>query len=136
MRRSDRSTGPRSALPSPRTFAAAMPAAARQPIVNTLRTVVWSMALACVLVSAAAAQPPSRLAQVPAVPIAEAEMVPPAAAIPPRNTGPQAMAHSRYRRGRHGTTRIIRRTPAVMREDAARVKRGDLFSTWSNEYLE
>jgi hypothetical protein len=24
----------------------------------------------------------------------------------------------------------------VMREDAARVKRGDLFSTWSNEFLE
>jgi hypothetical protein len=23
----------------------------------------------------------------------------------------------------------------VMQEDAARVKRGDLFSTWSNEYL-
>lgn len=67
-----------------------------------------------------------------------AEPVPPAgvALPPPRNTGPQAMAHSRYRRGRHGTTRVIRRTPAVMREDAARVKRGDLFSTWSNQYLE
>ncbi len=85
------------------------------------------------------AQPPSRLAQVPAVPMPEVEFVeaaPATAAIPPRNTGPQAMARSRYRRGRHGTTRIIRRTPAVMREDAARVKRGDLFSTWSNEYLE
>ena len=57
------------------------------------------------------------------------------AAIPPRNSGPAARAHSRYRRGRHGTTRIIRRTPEVMREDAARVKRGDLFGTWSNEYL-
>ena len=56
-------------------------------------------------------------------------------AIPPRNSGPAARAHSRYRRGRHGTTRIIRRTPEVMREDAARVKRGDLFGTWSNEYL-
>ncbi len=87
----------------------------------------------------AVAQPPARLAQVPAVPMPEVvEPAPPAAAtgIPPRNTGPQAMAHSRYRRGRHGTTRFIRRTPAVMREDAARVKRGDLFSTWSNEYIE
>jgi hypothetical protein len=28
--------------------------------------------------------------------------------------------------------RIIRRTPDVMREDAARIKRGDLFSTWAN----
>ena len=85
----------------------------------------------------AVAEPPARLAQVPAVPMAEiAEPAPPAAGIPPRNTGPQAMAHSRYRRGRHGTTRIIRRTPAVMQEDAARVKRGDLFSTWSNGYIE
>jgi hypothetical protein len=56
--------------------------------------------------------------------------------IPPRNTGPAARAHSRYRRGRHATTRVIRRTPDVMREDAARVRRGDLFSTWSNQYLE
>ena len=55
--------------------------------------------------------------------------------IPPRNTGPQAIAHSRYHQHRRKTVRVIRRTPAVMREDAARVKRGDLFSTWSNEYL-
>jgi hypothetical protein len=55
--------------------------------------------------------------------------------IPPRNTGPQAAAHSRYYQHRRKTVRVIRRTPAVMREDAARVKRGDLFSTWSNEYL-
>jgi hypothetical protein len=64
---------------------------------------------------------------------------PPAASqavVPPRNSGPAARAHSRYRRGRHGTTRVIRRTPEVMREDAARVRRGDLFSTWSNQYLE
>jgi len=95
-------------------------------------------ALAIVIGHGAAAQPPARIAQVPAVPMPEVvEPVSPAAAgIPPRNTGPQAMAHSRYRRGRHGTTRVIRRTPAVMREDAARVKRGDLFSTWSNEYIE
>ena len=55
--------------------------------------------------------------------------------IPPRNTGPEARAHSRSHQHRRHTTRVIRRTPAVMREDAARVKRGDLFSTWSNEYL-
>jgi hypothetical protein len=65
---------------------------------------------------------------------------PPAAAsqagAPSRNSGPAARAHARSRRGRHGTTRVIRRTPEVMREDAARVRRGDLFSTWSNQYLE
>ena len=55
--------------------------------------------------------------------------------IPPRNSGPQATAHSRTHQHRRKTVRVIRRTPAVMREDAARVKRGDLFSTWSNEYL-
>jgi len=83
------------------------------------------------------AQPPAALAQVPAVPMPEPGSEPQIrTAVPPRNTGPAARAHSRYRRGRHGTTRVIRRTPEVMREDAARVKRGDLFSTWSNEYLE
>ncbi|NCA10226.1 hypothetical protein EBR56_00170 [bacterium] len=55
--------------------------------------------------------------------------------IPPRNSGPEAWAHSRVYQQRRKTVRVIRRTPAVMREDAARVKRGDLFSTWSNEYL-
>ncbi|MFM8377827.1 MAG: hypothetical protein ACKOB1_00720 [Planctomycetia bacterium] len=55
--------------------------------------------------------------------------------IPPRNSGPEAWAHSRVYQHRRKTVRVIRRTPAVMREDAARVKRGDLFSTWSNEYL-
>ena len=55
--------------------------------------------------------------------------------IPPRNSGPEARAHSRYHQHRRKTVRVIRRTPAVMQEDAARVKRGDLFSTWSNEYL-
>jgi hypothetical protein len=79
---------------------------------------------------------PAQLVEVPAARMPPPGSGPPRAAVPPRNTGPEAMAHSRYRRGRHGTTRIIRRTPAVMREDAARVKRGDLFSTWSNEYLE
>jgi len=56
--------------------------------------------------------------------------------IPPRNTGPAAVAHSRTHVRRRSTTRVIRRTPEVMREDNARVRRGDLFSTWSNEYLE
>jgi hypothetical protein len=85
----------------------------------------------------ASAQPPAPLATVPAVPMPEPGSEPQIrTAVPPRNTGPAARAHSRYRRGRHGTTRVIRRTPDVMREDAARVKRGDLFSTWSNEYLE
>jgi len=55
--------------------------------------------------------------------------------IPPRNSGPEAWAHSRVYQHRRKTVRVIRRTPAVMREDAARVKRGDLFGTWSNEYL-
>ena len=83
------------------------------------------------------AQPPAPLATVPAVPMPEPGSEPQVrTAIPPRNTGPAARSHSRYRRGRHGTTRVIRRTPEVMREDAARVKRGDLFSTWSNDYLE
>ena len=86
--------------------------------------------------TAAVAQPPAPRADVPAVPMPPPEAEPQRTSIPPRNSGPAARAHSRYRRGRHGTTRIIRRTPEVMREDAARVKRGDLFSTWSNEYLE
>jgi hypothetical protein len=87
--------------------------------------------------AAARAESPAALAELPAVPLSEPGgeplLRPP---VPPRNTGPAARSHSRYRRGRHGTTRIIRRTPDVMREDAARVKRGDLFSTWSNEFLE
>lgn len=57
-------------------------------------------------------------------------------APPPRNTGPEAVAHSRVRQHRRKTVRVIRRTPEVMREDAARVSRGELFSTWSNRYLE
>lgn len=72
----------------------------------------------------------------PGVPAAEP--VPPAgvALPPPRNTGPAAVANSRVWQHRRKTVRVIRRTPEVMREDAARVKRGDLFSTWSNRYLE
>jgi len=57
-------------------------------------------------------------------------------AIPPRNTGPAAVAHTRTHVRRRSTTRVIRRTPEVMREDNERVRRGDLFSTWSNQYLE
>ena len=51
---------------------------------------------------------------------------------PPRNVGPAATAHTRVRRHRRATVRTIRRTPEVMQEDAARIRRGDLFSTWSN----
>jgi hypothetical protein len=53
-----------------------------------------------------------------------------------RNTGPEAVAHSRTHQYRRKTVRIIRRTPAVMREDAARYRRGDIFSTWSNRFKE
>lgn len=106
-------------------------------MMHNLRGSVAAALVAGILsVATAAAQPPEQRADVPAVPMPTAEAPAPRATIPPRNSGPAARAHSRYRRGRHGTTRIIRRTPDVMREDAARVKRGDLFSTWSNEYLE
>ena len=100
-------------------------------------TVITGIVAGMLWAATAHAQPPASLPAVPAVPMPEpgSEMQM-RTAVPPRNTGPAARAHSRYRRGRHGTTRVIRRTPEVMREDAARVKRGDLFSTWSNEYLE
>ena len=105
--------------------------------VSVIVGVAAGMLLAAAGVDAVHAEPPAALATVPAVPMPEPGSEPQMrAAIPLRNTGPAARAHSRYRRGRHGTTRVIRRTPEVMREDAARVKRGDLFSTWSNEYLE
>ena len=101
--------------------------------VSVIAGIVASMLLA----ATAWAQPPAPLATVPAVPMPEPDSEPQMrTAVPPRNTGPAARAHSRYRRGRHGMTRVIRRTPEVMREDAARVNRGDLFSTWSNEYQE
>jgi hypothetical protein len=108
-------------------------------MMHNLRGSVAAALIAGMLsVATAAAQPPEPRTEVPAAPMPGpgAGAAPPRATIPPRNSGPAARAHSRYRRGRHGTTRIIRRTPEVMREDAARVKRGDLFSTWSNEYLE
>ncbi len=50
----------------------------------------------------------------------------------PRNTGPATVAHTRTRRHRRSTSRVTRRTPEVMQEDAARIRRGDLFSSWSN----
>jgi hypothetical protein len=55
--------------------------------------------------------------------------------ITPRNTGPAAVAHSHTHYRRRKTVRVIRRTPEVMREDARRVSRGELFRTWSNDYL-
>ena len=58
------------------------------------------------------------------------------AVVQPRNSGPEAVAHSRTRQYRRKTVRVIRRTPDVMREDAARYRRGDIFSTWSNRYKE
>jgi hypothetical protein len=57
--------------------------------------------------AAARAESPAALAELPVVPLSEP-----------------------------GGEPLLRRTPDVMREDAARVKRGDLFSTWSNEFLE
>lgn len=80
------------------------------------RRVVMVVGLACLATAAAAAEP--------------------AVMPPPRNTGPAATSHSRYRQHHRKTVRTIRRTPEVMREDAVRVKRGDLFSTWSNRYLQ
>jgi len=103
---------------------------------NVRGTIAAALVAGMLWDATAAAQPPAPRADVPAVPMPTAEAAPQRTTVPPRNSGPAARAHSRYRRGRHGTTRIIRRTPEVMREDAARVKRGDLFSTWSNEYLE
>ena len=61
-----------------------------------------------------------------------ADGAPPEIHAPPRNVGPAATAHTRVRRHRRSTVRTIRRTPEVMQEDAARIRRGDLFSTWSN----
>ncbi|MCE9632424.1 MAG: hypothetical protein K8S94_17170 [Planctomycetia bacterium] len=60
-----------------------------------------------------------------------ADAAPPTIVAAPRNVGPATAAHSRTWRHRRSTVRAIRRTPEVMREDAARIKRGDLFSSWS-----
>jgi hypothetical protein len=65
-----------------------------------------------------------------AAPVAAA--APPTIVAPPPGSGPVARAHTRTGQHHGRTVRIIRRTPDVMREDAARIKRGDLFSTWAN----
>ncbi|MBM4011165.1 MAG: hypothetical protein ACKO4Z_13900 [Planctomycetota bacterium] len=57
---------------------------------------------------------------------------PPTIVVPPPGSGPVAQAHTRTWRHHRKTVRMIRRTPQVMQEDAARIRRGDLFSTWSN----
>jgi len=57
---------------------------------------------------------------------------PPTIVVAPPGSGPVARAHTRTWHHHGKTVRMIRRTPDVMREDAARIKRGDLFSTWSN----
>lgn len=61
-----------------------------------------------------------------------AAAVPPTIVAPPAASGPAAVARTRTWRHRRATVRMTRRTPAVMQEDAARIRRGDLFSTWSN----
>jgi hypothetical protein len=57
---------------------------------------------------------------------------PPTIVVTPPGSGPVAQAHTRTWRHHRKSVRMIRRTPQVMQEDAARIKRGDLFSTWSN----
>lgn len=61
-----------------------------------------------------------------------AAAAPPTIVAAPPGSGPVAQAHGRTWRHRRKTVRMTRRTPEVMQEDAARIKRGDLFSTWSN----
>jgi len=61
-----------------------------------------------------------------------ATAAPPTIVAPPPGSGPVAQAHTRVRQHHRKTVRMTRRTPDVMREDAARIKRGDLFSTWAN----
>jgi len=61
-----------------------------------------------------------------------ATAAPPTIVTAPPGSGPVAQAHTRTWRHNRKTVRMTRRTPDVMREDAARIKRGDLFSTWSN----
>jgi len=57
---------------------------------------------------------------------------PPTIVTAPPGSGPVAQSHTRTWRHNRKTVRMTRRTPDVMREEAARIKRGDLFSTWSN----
>jgi hypothetical protein len=61
-----------------------------------------------------------------------ADASPPTIVAPPPGSGPATQARTRTWRHRRATVRMTRRTPEVMREDAARITRGDLFSTWSN----
>lgn len=61
-----------------------------------------------------------------------AAAAPPTIVVAPPGSGPVAQAHTRTWRHHRKSVRMIRRTPQVMQEDAARIKRGDLFSTWSN----
>jgi len=63
-------------------------------------------------------------------PVAVAE--PPTIVAAPPGSGPVAQAHTRTWRHRRKTVRVTHRTPEVKREDASRIKRGDLFSSWSN----
>jgi hypothetical protein len=57
---------------------------------------------------------------------------PPTIVAAPPGSGPVARAHTRTWRHHRKVVRVTRRTPQVMQEDAARITRGDLFSTWSN----
>jgi hypothetical protein len=61
-----------------------------------------------------------------------ASAAPPTIVAAPPGSGPVAQAHTRTWRHHRKTVRVTRRTPQVMQEDAARIRRGDLFSTWSN----
>lgn len=79
----------------------------------TIRAGIVAVAAACLTVGTVAAAAPTIVA-------------------PPPGSGPVAQAHTRTFRHHRKTVRMIRRTPQVMQEDAARIKRGDLFSTWSN----
>ncbi|MFM7245212.1 MAG: hypothetical protein ACKO40_13705 [Planctomycetaceae bacterium] len=79
----------------------------------TIRAGIVVVAAACLAAGTAAAAPPTVIAA-------------------PPGSGPVAQAHTRTFRHHRKTVRMIRRTPQVMQEDAARIKRGDLFSTWSN----
>jgi hypothetical protein len=63
---------------------------------------------------------------------AAAAAAPPTIVAAPPGSGPIARAHTRTWQHRRSTVRVTHRTPEVMREDASRIKRGDLFSTWAN----
>ena len=73
-----------------------------------------------------------RLAVLAVALAAPAAAGPPTIVAPPPGSGPVARAHTRTCHHHGRTVRMTRRTPEVMREDAARIKRGDLFSSWAN----